>query len=138
MSYINMKKNFYFLFCLLFLLALPSVLFAVENEVASSSEGMVSYTLEIADKISTFSLKGKIFFMFTNEESDVIEISPVRSDVCRMIVAVPQGRAAGFENYTVYLRKNDLVLFQRGSKTYGGYVKDFDFNQVFFAGKISE
>ena len=140
MKIFNLRFNF--VFCLILFVCSAFPMFAQEEtaqtEKNARNEDLSSYTLEIADKISTFSLKGKIFFMFTDSESDVIEVSPVRSDICRVVISVPQVKGVSSENYTVYLRKNDLVLFQRGNKTYGGYVKDFDYNLIRFTGKITE
>ena len=142
-----MNKKTFFCISLVFVLSVfcSSFLFAQEND--ANSEPMINYSLEIADKISTFSLKGKIFFMFTDTYANVIEVVPVRSDICRVVISVPAAKATSanalssnddMQNYNVYLRKNDLVLFQRGNKTYGGYVKDFDYNVVRFSGKVSE
>lgn len=140
-----MKRNFIFCFCFILILFSSSFAFAQatnsqagEEKLEKSEEKMEYYSLEIADKISTFSLKGKIFFMFSNEQADIVEVTPIRSDICKIVISVPQDKVQKNEIYTVYLRKNDLVLFQRGSKTYGGYVKDFDYNTVRLYGRMTD
>lgn len=93
------------------------------------------YVLRTGMDLSLLKINDDTYFSFYGDiRATVLEITPMKESVCKMVIAVPWNRAGSFQNYVIYLKTGDVIQMYTGSQVALGLVGAFEYNKVPFVG----
>ena len=126
-----MKKSVLFVLAML----VSMFLFAEETKESNSTKDIDIYTISVGFNLKYLKVNDTEYFNFYQDISAcILEILPMNDNTCKVVIAVPWNRAGSFQNYTIYMKKGDVIATRTTSQVAAGLVGDFQYNLLPFLG----